>query len=228
MSETENSVATPKKKNKVKYIWIALAVFVAVIAAAVVTVVCMLFSFPVPRQAAQPTAIDIYHQSRTINRVVRQARKNPDKLNSMRLKEDEVNSAIRCAAYYQANFSGKKQVLKFSDMDLVYRNGVFSGVIPYDTGLRFLHGGVIEMRYTAKISKVPGKVNVDVLTAKAGKISLPVSKVNEIVRDTLQGSRMKKKLDLLDMIVEEISVEPDGRLKLTYYPRNFVNALIYR
>ena len=76
------------------------------------------------------------------------------------------------------------------------------------------------------MSKKAEQLEVNVLTAKAGKIQLPSDKVNEFVRRSFESDNVKKRISQLNQIVEDISVEPDGKLKLTYYPQNFIYAVI--
>ena len=125
MSEAEN-VEVPEKKHIGRYILIGVGVFCAAVITAVVIAVNMIFTSPETVPAVQLSVEDIYHQSRLINKILRQAKKNPDKLNTLRLKENEVNSLIRSAAYYQDNFFAPKQSVKLRDMKLVYKKGVFS------------------------------------------------------------------------------------------------------
>lgn len=227
MSEAEKA-ASPKKNRAGRYVLIGVAVFFAAVLAAAVTMVCMIFTFPKPVPPVQLSGVDIYNQSRLANKILRQAKKSPDKLNTLRLKESEVNSLIRSAAYCQENFSDKGESFKLRDMDLVYKDGVFSGVIPCDTGMRFLNGGVIEISFSAKVSKVPGKIKIDVLSAKAGRVPLSLSFVNRRLQEDLASSRMKKTTALLDSMIVEMSTDPEGRLKLTYYPQQVMNAIFQR
>ena len=226
MSEAENIVDAPKKKRTGRYILISVCAVFAAIVVAVITLVFMLFTSPKAAVTVQPDAVDYFNQSRIVQKVYRQLRKTPDQLNSIRLSEKEVNSIIRCAVYMHENFSKQKTAVKLSSMNLIYKNGAFSGVIPFDTGCRFLNGGVIEISFTAKVSKKAEQLEVNVLTAKAGKIQLPSDKVNEFVRRSFESDNVKKRISQLNQIVEDISVEPDGKLKLTYYPQNFIYAVI--
>ena len=226
MSEAENIVDAPKKKRAGRYILIGVCAVFAAIVVAVITFVFMLFTSPKAAVAVQPDAVDYFNQSRIVQKVYRQLRKTPDRLNSIRLSEKEVNSAIRCAVYMHEKFSKKQTAVKLSSMNLTYKKGEFSGIIPFDTGYRFLNGGVIEISFTAKVSKKSDQLDVNVLSAKAGKFQLPSDKVNEFVRRSLESDDVKERISKLNQIVEDISVETDGKLKLTYYPQNFINAII--
>lgn len=227
MSDAANVEKSPKKPT-LKYVFAGVAAVLVMIVAAFTVLVCMVFSSPEKTVTVKPSAMDFYCQGRIANKLYRQLRKKPDEINSLRLKEHEVNSAIRCAVYYQEQISKKRYTLKLSDIGLVYKNGVFCGTIPLDTGIRLFNGGVIAVKFTAKISKTAERIKIDVLTAKAGKISLPASKVNQYVSRVLEDRKVKDNLSKLDSTFETISVEPDGQLKLTYYPADLIKAVINR
>ena len=226
MSDAANVEKSPKK-HVFKYVLAGVLAVLGILITSVIALVFMVFSAPDKQPvSADPSVMDFYCYGRITKKFYRQLKKRPVEINTLVLKADEVNSVIRCAVFFQKKISKNNDSIKLSDLDLVFENGVFSGTIPLDTGIRFLNGGVVAVKFTAKINKTPGKLEINVLTAKAGKISLPVSKVNQYVNRALESDEIKEDLSKLDSILETISVESDGQLKLTYYPANLMNAVL--
>ena len=228
MSEENNIEQTPQnnKKKNTKRILLWGGAILLLLLSIIIFFVSMLFTSPNKEPYPQPTAIDYYTQSRIASKIYRQIRKTPDKLCSMNLKESEVNSAIRCAVFAHGKLSNKKSNISAADLRLKYANGLFYGVVPLDTGCRFLNGGVIEISFAAKICKNQGPMMVDVVKAKAGSFNLPTDKVNAKVKEFLASEKAKKQLAALDNILEGISPREDGGLQITYYPQNLMYVVI--
>lgn len=224
--ENEIQDAPVKKKNKLRRILLWTGAVFLLLFSILYFFVCMLFTSPYKGGIQEPDSADFSRQFSIAGRLFRQVRKSPAKLCSMKLKKDDVNSAIRCAVFCHGKFSGKKAKISPADLRLKYENGLFYGVVPLDTGWRILNGGVLEIHFSAKISKVPGKLTVDVQEVKAGKFKISADKVNNEVRKYLVGNEAKQQLQRLDDILEEITPLSDGRLMITYYPQNLINVVL--
>lgn len=217
---------SPRKSSMKKRILLWGGVVFLLIFSFCVFLVCMLFTSPYAGPYQEPDSADFNRQFSIAGKLFRQVRKSPDRLCSMKLKTDEVNSAIRCAVFCHEKFGDKKGKISPRDLRLKYGNGLFYGVIPLDTGLRFLNGGVLEIYFAAKVSKVPGKITVNIREIKAGKFKLSAAKVNEKVENYLAGNNAKQQLSQLDDIIEEITPLDDGRLKISYYPQKLMAVVL--
>ena len=106
-------------------------------------------------------------------------------------------------------------------LQLTYRDGAFSGEFPLDTKAGFLNGGVIKIRFTAKLNKTPEKWSVDVEKVYLGKIKFSRVKANEIVNKALAQADMND----VNKVIQDIYVDEWGKLNITYYPEKLLPLL---
>ena len=205
---------------KWKIFWIVAGSVLLLAIAAVVTVVMLLFSSPVEIPERKLEAIDFYTQSKIAEKVYRQVRRNSGKLCRMKLKEEEVNSLIRVSEFGHDRMR-KPHEMPLRYLQLTYRNGAFSGEFPLDTKAGFLNGGVIKIRFTAKLNKTPEKWSADVERVYLGKIKFSRVKANEIVNKALAQADMND----VNKVVQDIYADEDGKLNITYYPEKLLLLL---
>ena len=210
-----------KSVSKWKIFWIVLGSVVLLLAAAVITAVMLIFSAPVEIPERRPEAVDFYVQGKITQDVYRKMRKNSGKLCTLKLKENEVNSFIRIAEIGHDRFR-KPNEMPIRNLQLVYRDGVISGEYPLDTGIRFLDGGVINIRFAAKISKTPQRWSADVKSVYLGKIPFSIKKANQIVNEALAKADMND----VNQVIQDIYADEDSKLVITYYPEKLLPLLI--
>ena len=210
-----------KSVSKWKIFWIVLCSVILLFAAAVITIVNMLFSDPVEIPARAVEAKDFYIQGKITQSVYREMRRRSGKLCTMKLNEEEVNSCIRAAEFGHDKFR-KSHEVPFRNLQLVYRDGVISGEYPLDTGIRFLDGGVINIRFAAKISKTPQRWSADVKSVYLGKIPFSIKKANQIVNEALAKADMND----VNQVIQDIYADEDSKLVITYYPEKLLPLLI--
>ena len=194
--------------------------------------ICSLFSSPPGSSDYTPTQKDYMVYAGTCGKVYGTIFKKSKKSSSdtpitIYLSEDEVNSSLKMAAMGEGKFSKKRKVM-LKDIAPVYKDGLFSGVIPIDTGCRFLNGGVIMLRFTASVKKVPGKLFVDIKSFKAGLIPLHIGKVNSEVQKHLIKLHKDSKFKLFDALVSDISAEQNGKLKIVCHLSAVQNVMMIR
>ena len=189
-----------KSVSKWKIFWIVLCSVILLFAAAVITIVNMLFSDPVEIPARAVEAKDFYIQGKITQSVYREMRRRSGKLCTMKLNEE----------------------VPFRNLQLVYRDGVISGEYPLDTGIRFLDGGVINIRFAAKISKTPQRWSADVKSVYLGKIPFSIKKANQIVNEALAKADMND----VNQVIQDIYADEDSKLVITYYPEKLLPLLI--
>lgn len=210
-----------KSVSKWKIFWIVLGSVVLLLAAAVITAVMLIFSAPVEIPERRPEAVDFYVQGKITQDVYRKMRKNSGKLCTLKLKENEVNSFIRIAELGHDQFR-KPNEMPIRNLQLVYRNGAFFGEFPLDTGMRFLNGGVIRIKFSAKIKKTPQLWSADVTSVHIGKIPFSEEKAEEIAN----GALAKADMDDVNEVIQDIFTDEKGRLVITYYPEKLLPLLI--
>ena len=229
MSQKEQQVDAPVKKSSgAKRLLIVCGIVFLLIAAVVWLFVSMLFTSPYSGPYQEPDILDWFNQAAIGNRLARKAKKNPQKLCTIKVSEQEVNSAIRCGVFGYEKYNKKKTAISPRDLRLEYKNSLFCGVIPLDTGIRFLNGGVLEIRFAAKITKMQNKVIVDVKEIHAGKIKLPSDKVNERVREYLASPQVQKNIEELNEVIESFEILSDGRVQISCYPDNVLALIMKR
>ncbi len=206
--------------SKWKIFWIVTGSVLFLILAAVVTVIMLLFSSPVEIPERKLEAIDFYTQGKIAEKVYRQMRRNAGKLCRMKLNEAEVNSLIRVSEFGHDRMR-KPHEMPLRYLQLTYRDGAFSGEFPLDTKAGFLNGGVIKIRFTAKLNKTPEKWSVDVEKVYLGKIKFSRVKANEIVNKALAQADMND----VNKVIQDIYVDEWGKLNITYYPEKLLPLL---
>ena len=224
--EKETPVNSENGKKPNKRIWLWAAVILVVIFGFAAFVSAVLFTSPRKVALQQPDSVDINRQINIASKLYMQIYRNPDLLCSMKLKENEINSLIVCAVFCHEKFNKKSEKISPADLRLKYSGGLFYGVLPLDTGIRILNGGVLEIHFAVRISKVQDKFFAEVVKVKAGKLDLPADKVNAKVKEYLAGEKAKKQLAVLNDVLEDITPMADGRLKITYYPRNLMRVVM--
>ena len=216
-----NAKAETKSVSKWKIFFIVAGSLLLLLAVAVITFIMLLFSSPEEVPARELQANDFYTQSKIAEKVYRQMRRNSGKLCDMKLNEDEVNSVIRVAEFGHEKFR-KQHEMPMRNLQLVYRNGAFSGEFPIDTKMRFFNGGVIKVKFTSKIKKTPEAMSVDVEKIYLGKLSFSKDKANKLANEALAQADMND----FNRVVQDIYVNEEGKLVITYYPEKLLPLLV--
>ena len=223
VDENVSAPASAGKRSTKKKLLIWGGASVLLLAVLAVLFVCALFTSPRERKF-EPSMVDFFNQTAVLSKLHKHYKNSPDKPCVIQLGENEVNSLLRVSAFWQERL-GKKEKVKLKDLAPVYKNGLFYCVYPYDTGMRFLNGGVIELYITFALSKQPGKVLVDIKSCKAGAFTIPASKINDRLDKCLAALHNDKKFKLLDKTVPVVSVEADGSLKIVCAPENALRII---
>lgn len=102
--------------------------------------------------------------------------------------------------------------------DVRFENGRFEILVPVETGLTWLWGGVIMIDTSARPEKDEDKLLLDLSRVRAGSLPVPRFLVENTRRQSLDGIKERKEYREFDRCVKSIRVDDDCNLRIVYRP----------
>ena len=177
---------------------------------------------PKPQSSpAQLTGEDFKIQNRILGHIFRSLtkRKVPETA-ELKLNPQEFQSVIRCA-----DLIAGEQEIPLRDYQPSLSQGRLILTVPYDTKQKWLFGGWIISHLELKVSKQDEKLDIEVLSAKAGKFKVSNETAQKIVDNLAEKLRQSRGYERFDKLVETLSIDRDGILTIKYRPRNAIFLL---
>ncbi len=201
-----------------------LLVLVAAFAglAVLLTLVALLFSAPAQPPAELLTGDDISLQMKLVRRLSRELfSERPVEYSAIEFSGSEVESLLRLGDFASqvAVNSGRYRglPLRCYELDCDLESGRVAGVLPLDTGWRWLFGGVIRVEVSGIFEKEDDLIDIDVNSLRIGRLPAPAWLGEWIAGRLLEQWRRRRSFADFNQAVRELRIEP-GKLVLVYRP----------
>lgn len=138
------------------------------------------------------------------------------------LSPAEVASILRIAdngASVQAMLKGGGSgANKTKPHDVRFENGRFEILVPVQTGLTWLWGGIIMVDLSVRPEKDDDKLSLDISRMRAGSFAVPGFLVEKTRRQSLDGIRDRREYREFDRCVKSVRVDDSGNFRIVYRP----------
>ena len=213
-----------RKKVKLRYKLLTLCgIFIAGLILFSLIILNMIFSHKPNFQMAAISSEDMSAGTQVVNRVFSQIlrKRKKHEIDTITLTPKEINAIIQLAGNSKNItdiYLGRTPDIIKRPWQAIYNNGqvdiLFCATIKQWTPF----GSKINIKATAIPRITPETVNVKVLSAAAGSLSIPQTKVEELVTKELAKQRNKKWYKLARKIIVKITINDDNTLTIYYKP----------
>lgn len=154
---------------------------------------------------------------------IRQA-ESPEDTAEISIPATQVNSILKLArnsyyAYYAVNQEKQRQLPNPESFDAQYAPDGFTAAFCWDSGVKWLFGGNIDLHGQFSIAANPEiQEEITIKSLRAGWLPLPSGIAQMFVPYALDKAREIPEFQAFRKAVKSIETTPDGSLKIVYYP----------
>lgn len=154
---------------------------------------------------------------------IRQA-ESPEDTAEISIPATQVNSILKLArnsyyAYYAVNQEKQRQLPNPESFDAQYNSNDFTAAFCWDSGVKWLFGGNIDLHAQFSIAANPEiQEEIIIKNLRAGWLPLPSGIAQMFVPYALEEVRKIPEFQAFRKAVKSVETTPDGALKIVYYP----------
>ena len=224
----ENTESSPQKKRRITAA--VSAVILAGCLAAGFFLVSAVFTGPeeIPQVPLQNQ--DFFLQQKLIRKISREVfRRKPKKESVIMLAPGEIESLLRMIDFgaSAAKLAGKYDGLEPRYFRIAFALGQMQGEYPFDTGMRWLCGGVMPLRFTVIPAWENGTLTVEIREFRIGSLPVPRQIAEKFLADWLREFHGSKVCGRFEKAVKKVQLKQDGSMEVVYSPAALLPLLMY-